>query len=207
MHDQYVIYIIDDDSAVRGAISTLVESVGLSAIEHESAESFIDALDINTPSVIVVDVRLSGMGGMELQEWLIENRICIPIIVISGHGDIPMAVSMIKRGAVDFLEKPFRNQTLLDGIRKAIKIDKQLRVSLIEVLTLETSYNELTNREREVCTYIQQAMPSKKIASKMNVSYRTIEGYRSQILKKMNSSTSQELMIDLVKIKKEIQVK
>ncbi len=202
MREDYLIHIIDDDSAVRDAVSRLVESVGLKPVSHSSAESFISSYEKKAPSILILDVRMNGMGGLELQDWLIENKIQLPVIIISGHGDIPMAVEVIQKGAIDFIEKPFRNQTLLDRINKAIRLDLKARESFSEQSKLNTLYNELTEREKEVCHYIVEGLRSKEIAKKMDVSHRTIEGHRSSILKKMHSKTSQELLVNLLHIDK-----
>ncbi len=202
MHEDYIIHIIDDDAAVRDAVAKLVESIGLNPVSHQSAESFISTFDAKIPSILILDVRMNGMGGLELQEWLIDRNIQLPVIIISGHGDIPMAVEVIQKGAIDFIEKPFRNQTLLDRISKAIKLDIQARKSFSEQSKFNTLYDELTDREKEVCNYIVEGLRSKEIAKKMNVSHRTIEGHRSSILKKMNAKTSQELLVNLLQIEK-----
>lgn len=201
MHEDYAVHIVDDDEAVRDAVGQLVESVGLRSVGYSSAEEFIDGLDAIDRGVLVLDVRMSGMGGLELQDWLLEKSVQLPIVVISGHGDIPMAVEAIQKGAVDFIEKPFRNQTLLDRIRKAIKTDEENRKSLDELNRLEMYYSLLTDREKEVCDYILQGMQSKEIAREMAVSYRTIEGHRSNILKKMQAKSSHELLLALLSIK------
>jgi FixJ family two-component response regulator len=201
MHEDYAIHIVDDDEAVRDAVGQLVESVGLRSVGYASAEEFIDGLDAIDRGVLVLDVRMSGMGGLELQDWLLEKSVQLPIVVISGHGDIPMAVEAIQKGAVDFIEKPFRNQTLLDRIRKAIKTDEENRKSLDELNRLEMYYSLLTDREKEVCDYILQGMQSKEIAREMAVSYRTIEGHRSNILKKMQTKSSHELLLALLSLK------
>tara|TARA_R110002049_G_scaffold191507_1_gene360468 strand:+ start:37692 stop:38297 length:606 start_codon:yes stop_codon:yes gene_type:complete len=201
MHNEYIIHIIDDDSAVREAITDLVESVGLTPINHISAENFIENFDKSISSILVVDIRMNGMDGLELQEWLLNQNLNLPIIFITGHGDIPMAVSAIKNGAVDFIEKPFRNQTLLECIRKAIKIDTQIRAQFPNLETIQSNFDKLTQREKEVCNYLREGMQSKEIALKMNKSYRTIEGHRSRILHKMKYKTTHELISNLVMIK------
>tara|TARA_R110002049_G_scaffold307590_1_gene508509 strand:+ start:2967 stop:3608 length:642 start_codon:yes stop_codon:yes gene_type:complete len=200
VHNNVVIYIVEDDFAVRGAIEKLVNSVGMSSVCCSSAEEFLKNYDEETPGCLVLDVRMNGMSGIELQKILIKRGSVIPIVFITGHGDIPMAVETLKRGAVNFIEKPFRNQELLDSINSAIQLDKKSRDHCEKIKLLMDNYSNLTSREKEVAQLISQGKISKQIADTLYLSPRTIETHRANIMKKMGSSNSFELMKKLIQV-------
>lgn len=200
MRNETVIYIVDDDSAVRDAISKLVNSVGMSAQCFSSAEEFLEGYSEDAPGCLVLDVRMNGMGGLELQQELLNKGSMIPIVIITGHGDIPMAVDALKNGAVNFIEKPFRNQSLLDAIRAAIQKDKKIRILDESNRNLVEKYSTLTEREREISKFITQGLSSKLIAKELNLSPRTVESHRANIMKKMESNNSLELFRQLMLI-------
>lgn len=200
MHDETTIHIIDDDLAIRDAITKLVNSVGMKSSSYSSAEEFLNDFNCHIRGCIVLDVRMNGMGGLELQKELNNREILIPIIFITGHGDIPMTVDALKGGAVNFIEKPFRNQQLLESIQAALKIDERIQANNQVIGHLVKGYSELTEREKQVSKLISQGMVTKKIADELNVSPRTIESHRSHIMKKMNSSNTFDLMKKLIQI-------
>ena len=198
--NEIVIYIVDDDFAVRDAIAKLVNSVGMTPICYSSAEEFLIHFNPKHLSCLVLDVRMNGMGGMELQKELINRGSLIPIIFITGHGDIPMTVDALKSGAINFIEKPFRNQVLLDSIYSAIKIEERNRADEEVNDELIKNFSILTEREKQVSGFISQGLVSKQIAEKLHLSPRTIESHRANILKKMNSANTFDLMKKLIQI-------
>ena len=200
MQNDTVIYIVDDDAAVRDAISKLVCSVGMAAQCFVSAEDFLCEYSEEKPGCLVLDVRMNGMGGLELQQELLVRGSKIPIVIITGHGDIPMAVDALKNGAVNFIEKPFRNQSLLDAIRAAIQKDRKLRILDESNKELVQKYACLTEREREISKFITRGLSSKLIARELNLSPRTVESHRANIMKKMESSNTLELFRQLIQI-------
>ena len=200
MDKEPVVFIVDDDAAVRDAIERLVTSVALKSQCYSSAEDFLKEYDIDTPGCLILDVRMHGMSGLELQDWLIQNHSPIPVIVVTGHGDIPMAVELLKKGAFDIYEKPFRNQTLLDCVMKAIKEDQEKRANLEVTRSLMDKYSSLTGREQEVANYIIKGVANKRIASELNLSPRTVETHRANIMKKMGVRTSNRLLNALLQV-------
>ena len=200
VHNEIVIYIVDDDFAVRDAIAKLVTSVGMTAVCFSSAEEFLCHFDSKHLCCLILDVRMNGMGGIELQKELIKQGDLIPIIFITGHGDIPMTVDALKSGAVNFIEKPFRNQVLLDSIYSAIKTEERNRENDEKNNVLMKNFSILTEREKQVSNYISQGLVSKQIAEKLHLSPRTIESHRANILKKMNSANTFDLMKKLIQI-------
>ena len=194
------VYIVDDDSGVRSSIRVLMKSVGLPAMPFASAKEFLAAYHANSPGCLVLDIRMPGMSGLELQEALNERGAVIPVIFITGHGDIPMAVEAMRHGAFDFLQKPFRDQDLLDRIQRAIAKDAELRQSLGEHARIRTHLESLTPREREVLDLMTQGKQNKSIALDLGVSPRTVEIHRARVMEKMNAHSVAELvrmMLDL----------
>jgi len=200
MHDDAIIYVVDDDAAVRDAIAKLVQSVGLSSMCYSSAEIFLEEFDNSSSSCLVLDVRMSGIGGLELLQIMNDRNYIIPTIIITGHGDIPMAVEALHNGAMNFIEKPFRNQVLLDAITSAIRESKKLRDIDGKNKELLSLYSSLTERELEVSACIAQGMASKQIANELCLSPRTVETHRANIMKKMNSTNAFELLTKLIYI-------
>ncbi|MGN2393191.1 response regulator transcription factor [Pelomicrobium sp. G1] len=188
------VYIVDDDPAVRDAIRCLVESVGLKAETFSSAAEFLNAYRPNMVGCLILDVRMAGMSGLALQEELVRSGSRLPIIIITGHGDIPMAVQAVKRGALDFLEKPFRNQTLLDRINEALKLDAARREQEAQLSHIESRLAMLTAREREVLELLIEGKTSKEIARKLDLSPRTVETHRAHIMEKLGTSSLPELV-------------
>ncbi len=191
---QPTVYIVDDDDAVRDSLADLVDSVGLATREFASAQDFLEAYDPNRSGCLVLDIRMPGMSGLDLQDRLCDLQSSLPIIFITGHGDIPMAVRAMQRGAVDFIQKPFRDQELLDRINQALEKGTQ-------TLALQEARNEvsdrihsLTHREREVMEMIVEGRANKVIAIDLGLSQRTVELHRARVMEKMHARTLADLV-------------
>jgi FixJ family two-component response regulator len=195
-----VVNIVDDDAGVRTSIGMLLKSVGIPSSIYASAREFLDAHDASRPGCLVLDIRMPGMSGLELQQQLNLRGAVIPVIFMTGHGDIPMAVEAMQHGAFDFLQKPFRDQDLLDRIQKAIARDAQLRLSLGEHARIRARLETLTAREREVLDLLIQGKQNKAVAQVLDVSPRTVEIHRARVMEKMEAQSVAELvrmMLDL----------
>jgi two-component system, LuxR family, response regulator FixJ len=195
-----VVMVVDDDSGVRNAMRSLLKSVGLESSLFASAQEFLAAYQPSQGGCLVLDIRMPGMSGLELQQELNLRGAVIPVIFMTGHGDIPMAVEAMQHGAFDFLQKPFRDQDLLDRIQRAIVRDGELRQSLGEHARIRTHLESLTEREREVLDLLTTGKQNKAIAQDLGVSPRTIEIHRARVLEKMNATSVAELvrmMLDL----------
>ncbi len=189
-----VVMVVDDDAGVRNAMRTLLKSVGLASQLHSSAQEFLANYDATQPGCVLLDIRMPGMSGLELQQELNLRGATIPVIFMTGHGDIPMAVEAMQHGAFDFLQKPFRDQDLLDRIQKAIVRDAKLRESLGEHSRIRAHLDSLTEREREVLDLMIQGKQNKAIAQVLDVSPRTIEIHRARVMEKMNAESVAELV-------------
>ena len=194
---EQTVFIVDDDDAVRDSIKELVESVGLQAQGYDSALAFLDAFDPQRAGCLVLDMRMSGMSGLVLQERLNELEVRIPVIVITGHGDVPMAVQSLRSGAVDFIQKPYREQALLDSINAALAQDAAARRSSVAADDIEQRLAALTDREREVFGQILSGLTSKEIARVLEVSPRTVDAHRNNLLRKLGIGSVKELMLRL----------
>ncbi len=180
-----IVYIVDDDHAVRDSLSFLMKSVGLRSSAYPSADEFMKAFDPEQPGCIVLDIRMPGISGLDLQEALNEQKSITPIIFITGHGDVPMAVEAMQGGAVDFLQKPFRDQELLDRIQSAMHADQALRRELEGRNALLKRYETLTPREKEILNHVVAGKANKVIAFDLGVSQRTVEIHRARVMEKM----------------------
>lgn len=191
------VFIVDDDKGVRNSIRELLASVGLQGETYESAHSFLDAFDPERPGCLVLDVRMARMSGLALEAKLAEMGAHLPIVFLSGHGDIPMAVGAIKRGAVDFVQKPYQEQQLLDAINEALRRDAAHRTPRPpDASAVMQRVETLSPREREVMELALQGLPSKAIAKQLDISYRTVELHRSRLLDKLGVAS----FIDLVRL-------
>jgi FixJ family two-component response regulator len=192
-HDQ-IVFIIDDDATVREGLSNLLRSVDIPAEAFGSTDDFLRSKRPDVPACIILDVRLPGMSGMEFQEELVRLGICIPVIFITGHADVPMGVQAMKAGAVEFLCKPFREEDLLRAIRLAIRKDAAQRDRSLALSVVRESYDSLTPREQEVMALIASGLMNKQIAGKLNLSEITIKVHRASIMRKMKAKSLAELV-------------
>ncbi len=201
MSEQPIIFIIDDDEQVRNALILLMESVGLAVESYASAQDYLDSFDVTKAGCIILDVRMPGMSGLDLQARLAAEKIHPPIVIITGHGDVPMAVRAVSAGAVDFIEKPFNNQSMLDSVHKAIEVDAVQRGESSRLQDIETHYNTLTPREKEVLQSVIEGKRNKVIAYDMNISQSTVEAHRSKVMDKMSAGSLSELMRMAISLK------
>lgn len=189
-----VVFVVDDDPSVSRAIKRLVESVGLRAELFGSAQEFLRNEHRDSANCLVVDIRLPGISGLDFQRKLAAAGIHIPIVFITGHGDIPMTVRAMKAGAVEFLTKPFRDQDLLDAIQQGLERDRIRRAQEAEVAILRERFGSLTPREREVLPWVVSGLPNKQIADAVGASEATIKVHRSQLMRKMGAPSLADLV-------------
>jgi two-component system response regulator FixJ len=189
-----VVYVVDDDQAMVESLTWIIESVGLKAKAYTRAQEFLDAYDPSQHGCILLDVRMPGMSGPELQARLNNLGATIPIIFISGHGDVPLAVRVMKAGAVDFLTKPFNDQILLESINKALRTDKLNHEKLQESAQAEAKFALLSPREVQVLQGIVAGKQNKVISAELNISLKTVEAHRASVMKKMSVKSVPELV-------------
>lgn len=194
MNTEFLVHIVDDDDAVRDALLELLESVGMKALGFESADEFLEKLNPDTAGCLVLDIRMPGMSGLELQKKLHAMDSTLPIIFITGHADVPMAIEAMKYGAVEFIQKPFREQELLDYINTAMTNAKQCYERNIEKKHILERLNSLTEREKEALELLSEGHPNKVIADKMGISQRTVENHRANLLEKMEAKSTAALI-------------
>jgi two-component system, LuxR family, response regulator FixJ len=180
-----LVYVIDDDEAVRHSLGLLLNSLGLESQVYASALEFLEGFDPERNSCLVSDMRMPALSGLELQQRLIEDNVEIPIIFITGHGDVPMAVNAMKAGAADFIQKPFRDQDLIDRIHKALQQDKDRRTAREQETAIREALQTLTPRETEVMQRVVSGQSNKVIAMDLGVSPRTVELHRARVMRKL----------------------
>ena len=188
------IFIVDDDAAVRDALKLLLRSVGQAVETYGSAQEFLDVYSEDRAGCLVLDIRMPGMSGLELQQKLNEKHSILPIIFITGHGDVPMAVEAMQAGAVDFIQKPFRDQDLIDRINQALEKDNSNRAALGERNDIRRRLETLTPREREVLDLVVHGKANKVIAGDLKLSQRTVEIHRARVMEKMQASSLAHLV-------------
>ena len=194
MNENQTVFIVDDEKSVRDSIKFLMESIGLQAKVFSSAQEYLQQFDADAPGCLITDIRMPMMSGLDLQQKLSENTLHPPIIMITGHGDVPMAVSAIQQGAVDFVEKPFNNQKLLDIVYKALEIDAKCRGENIKLGDIQQKYQYLTDKERQVFELIIKGILNKQIAQELFVTQSAIEARRAKIMEKMQANNLSDLM-------------
>jgi FixJ family two-component response regulator len=194
--DQAIVYVVDDDAGVRRAAKELIETVGLRVETFASAQEFLESERQDAPGCLVLDVRLPGLSGLDLQRDLAKTNNPVPIIFVTGHGDIPMSVQAMKAGAVEFLTKPFRDQQLLDAIAEAINRDRLARKKRREVAELRLRHQSLTPREREVMAFVVKGLLNKQVGAELGMSETTVKLHRAQVMQKMRA----ESLADLVRM-------
>jgi FixJ family two-component response regulator len=192
--DGPIVYVVDDDEAVRDALGMLFKSIGLVHEAYASALDFLQRYDPGRHSCLIADIRMPGLSGLELQQRLNDQRAEIPVIFITGHGDVPMAVTAMKSGAADFIQKPFRDQDLIDRINQALEKDSSNRAALGERNDIRRRLETLTPREREVLDLVVHGKANKVIAGDLKLSQRTVEIHRARVMEKMQASSLAHLV-------------
>ncbi len=188
------VFVVDDDEAVRTSLRLLLKSVGLPVETFASAQEFLDQFDPDRAGCLVLDIRMPGMSGLELQQHMNDRHSIMPVVFITGHGDVPMAVEAMQAGAVDFIQKPFRDQDLIDRINRALEKDREMRSELRERDEIRRRMSQLTPREREVLELVTQGKANKVIAGDLNVSQRTVEIHRARVMEKMGANSLAHLV-------------
>jgi two-component system, LuxR family, response regulator FixJ len=183
------IYIVEDDPTFRDALQVLFDSVGLNTQPFPTAERFLESFDPQESGCLIVDVRLPGMSGIGLQEHLMGRNTRIPIVVITGHADVPLAVRAMRNGAIDYLTKPFHEQTLLDRVQEALNVDTLRMRRQAELADVERRYATLTERERQVMQLVIDGHPNKEVAARLGVSCKTVEQHRAHVMEKMQADS------------------
>ncbi len=191
-----LVFVVDDDPSVRSSLKFLLSTVGLQVESFDSADTFLRKNLPDAPSCLVLDVRLPGLSGLDFQRELAARKIYIPIVFLTGHGDIPMSVRAMKAGAVEFLTKPFRDQDLLDAVAIALERDRARREEEKEVMILRRRFDSLTSREREVISMVVSGMLNKQIADQLGTAESTVKVQRSRALEKMHA----ESLVDLIRM-------
>lgn len=194
MTRQPAVFIVDDDDAVRSSLRLLLKSAGLGTVAYASAKEFLDTWQPEQAGCLILDVRMPGMSGLELQAELNRRGAIIPVVFISGHGDIPMAVEAIQHGAFDFLQKPFGDQDLLNRVQRALAADGENRKLLAQRDLLRERFESLTPREREVLALVTQGKANKVMAGDLGVSQRTVEIHRARVMEKMGANSLAQLV-------------
>ncbi len=191
-----IVFVVDDDASVRSSLKFLLSTVGLPVESFDSADSFLRKKPPDVPSCLVLDVRLPGLSGLDFQSELAARKMRIPIVFLTGHGDVPMTVRAMKAGAVEFLTKPFRDQDLLDAVRVALERDRARREQEKEVTDLQQRFDSLTSREQQVISMLVSGMLNKQIAGQLGTAESTVKVQRSRAMEKMQA----ESLVDLVRM-------
>ena len=192
--DVQTVFIVDDDADVRESLQELLESVGLPSKSFETAQEFLSSPRSDGPSCLILDVRLPGISGLDLQHELKKRKATIPVIFLTAHADVPMSVKAMKSGAVEFLTKPFRHQDLLDAVQRSLARDRIVREKQRDIAELRQRYNALSVRERDVMNLVVSGMLNKQVAADLDASEATVKMHRSQVMKKMQAKSLPELV-------------
>lgn len=192
--DKPIVFVIDDDRSIREALQGLLRSVGLTVQAFASTQDFLQSARPDAPGCLVLDIRLPGLSGLDFQRELAKSSNPLPIIFITGHGDIPMSVRAIKAGAIEFLTKPFRDQELLDAVQHGIEQDRVQRTQAMAVADLRERFEALTSRERQVMELVVTGRPNKQLAAELDVSEITVKVHRSNVMRKMQAKSLAELV-------------
>lgn len=192
--DRQTVFVVDDDEAVRDSLGALLESAGFEVESFGSGADFLDRLDPKRGGCIVLDVRMPGLSGLEIQEKLTEKRIALPVIIITGHGDVPIAVQAIKAGAIDFIEKPFGDDVILESVGRALEQGRRNKRDASSAVEIEARMARLTPREREVLGQLVIGNPNKIIAYELGISPRTVEIHRARVIEKMEARSLSHLV-------------
>ena len=203
MPKEVTVFIVDDDQEVRDALELLMQSIGLNAETYDSAQAYLDAFDEDKLGTLVLDVRMKGMSGLALQSHLSSFPLHPPIIIITGHGDVSMAVQAVQAGALDFLEKPFNEQILLESIYRGIEKDAEQRGEASKVAEVQARVDRLTSREKEVMGEVVAGKRNKVIAYDLGISQSTVEAHRAKVMEKMEAESLSDLMRMIFSLKQE----
>jgi two-component system, LuxR family, response regulator FixJ len=194
MNTEPTVFIVDDDQGVREAITLLMDSVGLAAEGYAGAQDYLDVFDPRRPGCLVLDVRMRGMSGLDLQQRLAAEPLHPPIVIVTGHGDVPMAVRAVQAGAVDFIEKPFQDQVLLDAVHRGLQRDARARGQAMRLAEIQERLARLTPREREILGLIVAGRRNKVIALDLGISQSTVEAHRAKVMEKLEARSLSDLM-------------
>jgi two-component system response regulator FixJ len=194
MQAEETVFVVDDDEAMRSSLKWLIESMGMHVETYDSAQGFLDAYFPGRAGCLLLDVRMPGMSGLELQAYLARREQRIPVIIITGHGDVSMAVKAMKNGAVDFIEKPFDDEALIVSIRNALQHDEKQRTLRSQRADITARMSELTPRENEVMAMVTDGKSNKEIAAALGVSAKTVEVHRARVMDKMRADSLAELV-------------
>jgi FixJ family two-component response regulator len=189
-----IVIIVDDDSSMRTMIARLLDSVGMKSISYSAPEEFLRTSPPDDPACVVLDVQMPGLSGLDLQRELARAERQLPIVFMTGHGDIPMTVQAMKEGAVAFLTKPFRNQDLIDAVRQALNLDREARKQREQLASLRKRYESLTAREREVFALVATGLLNKQIALQLGTTERTVKAHRGVMVQKMEADSVADLV-------------
>lgn len=194
MQSEAIVYIVDDDKAIRESLQLLLKSVGFESRAYDSAEMFLNEADLYSPGCLIVDIRMKGMSGLELQQLLNNKGSKLPVIIITGHGDVPIAVQAMKAGAIDFLEKPYDNDVLVSRIKQCLsEVSKSQDKSRL-IAEAKTRLSRLTPRERQVMNLLVAGKHNKVIAKELSISVRTAEAHRAKVMKKLHAESLSDIV-------------
>jgi len=194
MNGEPTVFVVDDDQAMRNSLKWLIESIGMQVRTYSSADEFLSSYYPGRAGCLLLDVRMPGMSGLELQAYLAQQQSRLPVIIITGHGDVTMAVKAMKSGAVDFIEKPFHDEDLLSSIRNALDFDEKRRALQSQRAQIAARLAELTPREHQVMEMVTEGRANKEIAASLGVSAKTVEAHRARVMEKMRASSLAELV-------------